>query len=122
MDTYAGATRQLKDLPAPASYVSAAAVITAGMANVRRILAVKKDGGGVAGATVAPQAPNVGTSFGLVDTGTNMNAMMTASEMGGSQFNQAPTFIFEGDLNPEMMAIKVRQGNNSIAGRTVALQ
>jgi hypothetical protein len=122
MDTYSGATAALGMRPwTPLNYVNAAAVLASGVANVRKILAVKKDEAGSVSAT-APQAPNVGTSFGLVDTGTNMNAMMTASEMGGSQFNQAPTFIFEGDLNPEMMAIKVRQGNNSIAGRTVALQ
>jgi hypothetical protein len=122
MDTYSGATAALGSRPwTPINYVHAAAVIASGIANVRKILAIKKEATGSVSST-APQAPNVGTSFGLVNTGTNMNAMMTASEMGSGQFSQAPTFIFEGDLNPEMMAIKVRQGNNSIAGRTVSLQ
>jgi hypothetical protein len=122
MDTYSGIVGALAMKPwTPINYVNAAAVGAAGIANVRKLLAVKKDSKSATISTTAPQTPNVGTSFGLVDVGTNANAMSVAGMAGMNRGEGAPTFVFTGDLDPEFMAIKVRQGNNSIAGRTVAV-
>lgn len=86
-DTYAGANLALKSAPPPFNFISAAAVIAGGLANVKAITATKEPtppsfarGAGGGGANVSvptPQAP----SFNVVGTsGTNQLAESIAGQ------------------------------------------
>jgi hypothetical protein len=74
MDTYAGATRALKDYAAPYSYAVAASVVAAGLANVASIMSASSSGGSgggggggaaAAGAAPAAEAPTTTFQFNL---------------------------------------------------------
>jgi hypothetical protein len=121
VDTYSGAVAALGMRPwTYMNYVNAAAVVVAGMANVRKILAVNKNSKTASSAT--PSQPNVSTSFGLVDVGTNAPiAEQVAMSASAPQQTMNPTFVFTGDLDPEVMAIKVNQGSNAISSRTLGV-
>jgi hypothetical protein len=121
VDTYSGAVAALGMRPwTYMNYVNAAAVVVAGMANVRKILAVNKNSKTASSAT--PSQPNISTSFGLVDVGTNAPIAEQVA-MGASPSRQSmnPTFVFEGDMNPEVMTIKVKQGSDAISSRTIGV-
>jgi hypothetical protein len=73
MDTYKAAASALKDSPAPFNFIAMAAVITAGLLNVKKIASQKFEGGGSsgggggesgtgAGATMTPQFNVVGNN------------------------------------------------------------
>jgi hypothetical protein len=40
---------------------------------------------------------------------------------GVSSQNMNPTFVFQGDLDPEIMSIKVTEGSNAISSRTLGV-
>lgn len=72
MDTYAGATRALKDYAAPYSYAVAASVVAAGLANVASIMSASSSGGGgggggaaAAGAAPTEAAPTTTFKFNI---------------------------------------------------------
>ena len=71
MDTYAAANSVLKDptLIGPARFVSAAAVIATGLANVRTIMQTEVPGGGGSSAPATPQAPAPQMMSGAFDLG-----------------------------------------------------
>jgi hypothetical protein len=74
MDTYKAASSALKDSPAPFNFIAMAAVITAGLLNVKKIASQKFEGGGASGggggasggggaaATMTPQFNVVGNN------------------------------------------------------------
>jgi hypothetical protein len=70
-DTFAGATRALAEHPAPYSYIVAAGIVAAGLANVKSILSAKPGGGGgasasggaAAGAAAAAKEPDRTQTF-----------------------------------------------------------
>ena len=100
--------------------LAAASALSMGYANVRKILTTKIGSKSTSSST--PSAPNISTSFGLVDVGTNSPLASQMAGQAGSQNNQInPTFVFTGDLDPEIMAIKVRQGNNAISGKSISI-
>ena len=119
MNTYEGVSKAIAINPTRPIY--AAIALANGLAQVRRIMAVKRQKGGGSGG--ADSSSGVSTSFGLVDTGTNDQALAdaTAGMLGAPNMNVEPTFIFEGDLDPEIMAIKVRRGNDAISGRSIGV-
>jgi hypothetical protein len=121
MDTYAAVT---KALTAPPGWpLNVAGVISAGatgIANVKKILSTKLGDKSVSATTTSQ--PNIGTSFGLVDVGTNAPISEQVAGMSGlPRQNMNPTFVFTGDLDPEVMAIKVNQGSNAISSRTLGV-
>ncbi len=124
VDTYSGAVAALGKRPwTEMNYVYAASVIAAGIANVRKILSVNKSST-TASATqsASPSQTNVKTGFGLVDVGTNAPIAEQVA-MGASPARQSmnPTFVFQGDLDPEFMTIKVKQGSDAISSRTIGV-
>lgn len=101
INTYAGATRALKDLPPPFSYIAAATTIAAGLMNVQQILATPipssagvsdtSSSGSIGGA--APIAPRMDipqpTELGAASLNTISNVVARAyvveSDITGSQ-------------------------------------
>lgn len=122
-NTYAGAMAAFKDTPGNIIIrgLAAAAAVATGIANVKKILSTKLGSKSIS-QSAPPSQPNITTGFGLVDVGTNAPIAEQVA-MGASPSRQSmnPTFIFQGDLDPEMMAIKVSQGRNSISGNTVGI-
>lgn len=119
-DTYAAVQKARSAAKPPWNYILAAGELAAGIGNVKKILATKLGDKGVSKET--PQQPNITTGFGLVDVGTNAPiASQVAMDAGMPRGNLNPTFIFQGDLDPEIMAIKVNQGSNAISSRTLGV-
>jgi hypothetical protein len=122
VNTYAGAMAAFKDTPGNIAIrsLAAAAAVATGIANVKKILATKLGDKGASKDTT--QQPNITTGFGLVDVGTNAPiASQVAMDAGMARGNMNPTFVFQGDLDPEIMAIKVNQGSNAISSRTLGV-
>lgn len=118
MDTYAGATKALASSPPPLNYINAAAVTAAGIANVRKIMATTRKS-----STVDSSPPQINTQFGFTDVAKNneLTSMAVAQNTGMTSGNMSPTIVLEGDLNTELLAIKVREGNNAISGKTLSI-
>jgi myosin heavy subunit len=121
MDTYAAVVKALAAPPGfPYNLAGVVAAGATGIANVKKILSTKLGDKNVS--SEKPQQPNVSTSFGLVDVGTNAPiAEQVAGMTGMTRQNMNPTFVFTGDLDPEVMAIKVKEGSNAISGKTVGI-
>jgi hypothetical protein len=122
-NTYAGAMGAFKDTPGNIIIrsLAAAAAVATGIANVKKILSTKLGSKSISESAPSSQ-PNITTGFGLVDVGTNAPIAEQVA-MGASPARQSmnPTFVFQGDLDPEIMAIKVSQGRNSISGNTIGI-
>jgi hypothetical protein len=122
IDTLAGANAAFAETKGSIflKSLAAASALSMGYANVRKILSTKIGDKSVSQAS--PSAPNISTSFGLVDVGTNSPIASQMASQVGAQSNQLPpTFVFTGDLDPEFMSIKVTQGSNSISSRTLGV-
>lgn len=121
IDTYAGATRALAESPPGLRWLEFAAVITAGLANVAQIKRTEIGGGGgsIQGASQAG-ALSSQRGFDVIDErDEGAVARQVAEASTDRDSNNNPTFVFEGDLNPEVMAIKVRKGNRTINSKTL---
>lgn len=119
IDTYAGATAALGMRPwTPINFINAAAVVAAGVANVRKIMSVKRDTKSI-NATSPQRGARTNEQFQLVET-QNMNAMAVAGQDANTQPQQT-TIILEGEFDREALAVKVREGNNALSSRGIAL-
>jgi hypothetical protein len=122
VNTLAAAIAAFKDTPGSIFIraLAAAAATATGIANIRKIQQTKLGDKSVSSDT--PSQPNITTGFGLVDVGTNAPIAEQVA-MGASPSRQSmnPTFVFQGDLDPEIMAIKVSEGRNSISGNTIGI-
>jgi hypothetical protein len=120
IDTYAGAQSAFAETKGGIIMKSLAAgsAIAIGFANVKKILAVKKNDKSVSKASVS--APKVSSSFGLVDVGTNRQpfaeAMATGAQPAGTG-NGTPTIVLAGEFDPAFLAVKVTMGNNQISSQ-----
>jgi hypothetical protein len=88
MDTYAGATRALKDFPAPISYAVAGATMAAGMARVASIKS--QTFGGASASMGGASGGGVAATNGMVQTAQQMNQTITIQGMSSGD-------IFSGD-------------------------
>lgn len=88
MDTYAGATRALKDYPAPWSYAVAGATMAAGLARVASIRSQSFGGGAVGSASVG--GGGVAASAGMAAQAPAMNQTITIQGVGAGD-------LFSGD-------------------------
>ena len=122
-NTYAGAMAAFKDTPGNIIIrsLAAAAAVATGIANVKKILSTKLGSKSIS-ESAPPSQPNITTGFGLVDVGTNAPIAEQVA-MGASPARQSmnPTFVFQGDLDPEFMTIKVKQGSDAISSRTIGV-
>jgi hypothetical protein len=121
VNTLAAAIGAYKDTPGGPLIrgLAAAAATATGIANIRKIQQTKLGDKSVS--STESQA-NIGTSFGLVDVGTNAPIAEQVAGMSGlPRQNMNHTFVFTGDLDPEVMAIKVNQGSNAISSRTLGV-
>lgn len=118
MDTYGAINRTFKEFGYPKGIPFAAAQALVGFANVKKILATKKGTtGGSASTGSVPQAQAPKTGFGFVE----MPSMATqVAGMSNSQSNQ-PIIILDGEFDNEVLAVKVRQGNNAISSRSIRI-
>jgi hypothetical protein len=121
VDTYAAVNKALSAPPGyPFNIAGVIAAGATGIANVKKIMSTKLGDKSVS--AEKPQQPNITTGFGLVDVGTNAPiASQVAMDAGMPRGNMNPTFVFQGDLDPEIMAIKVNQGRNAISGNTIGI-
>jgi hypothetical protein len=119
IDTYAGAQSAFAETKGGIVMKSLAAgsAIAIGFANVKKILAVKKNDKSVSKASVS--APKVSSSFGLVDVGTNRQpfaeAMATGATAGSGTMQ--PVINLSGEFDPAFLAVKVTMGNNQISSQ-----
>jgi len=124
VDTYKGAQRALAENPPPSpiGIASAATVVAQGVIALRKINSTKKGDKSVSGSAGAAAANIPKESFGLVDASINALPSEIASQLSGQQAPASPTIILEGELDSELLAIKVRDGNNVISGQTVSVR
>lgn len=122
VDTYSAANRALASSSPPLSYLQAAAAVAQGMANVRQIAQTdigSSPGGG------GQQEGGSSRAFEIIDRSEEREGRNLPGDAGGMAQEVAersdsgggdlqPIFHFEGDLNEENMAIKVRKGNKQI--------
>ena len=119
IDTYQSANVALKSAPPPFNFALAAANVAAGIVNVNKIRSMKP-GSTSGGSSSTPSAPSVSvpssasTSFGTVDTN------QLSASMGGAN-NRPPVLILQGDLDSELLAIRVRQGSDQLSSRGVSV-
>ena len=122
VDAWAGINVQLASAPASSAWLRAAAVGAQGLANVRRILSTEigSTPSGGAGFTAGASATR---GFEVIERETIMSegavARQVAQSASSATSDTTPTFEFHGDLNKEVMAIKVRQGNRLIDTKTL---
>jgi hypothetical protein len=102
MNTYEGATRANKDFPVPLNFVAMAAIITAGLQNVRKIVDTPK-----------PAKMNTGGLVGGIGTGTSdsVNARLSKGE---SVINARSTRMFK----PLLSAINEAGGGAAFADKS----
>lgn len=120
IDTYGAMNRTRKQYPYPLNIPFIAADGLAGFANVRKILATKKGTKGGSASAGSVPSQSVGTSFGLVDVGTNQSAAAFVASQQSAQ-SQGVNVYLQGEFDPEYLSLKVAQGNNSLAQRTVRI-
>ena len=122
VDTLKGAQRALSENPPPSpiGIASAAAVVAKGAIALRKINATKPGDTSVGGLGGAPNIPK--ESFGLVEANKLTLPTEIASQLAGQQPQVTNTIILEGELDSEMLALKVRDGNNVISGQTVSVR
>jgi hypothetical protein len=116
MDTYGAINRTFRQYGYPAGIPFATAQALAGFANVKKILATKK--GTTGGSASTGSTPSIGTSFGLVETGTNQDAANFIASQQSAPPQEVNVYL-QGEFDPEYLSLKVAQGNNSLAQRTV---
>jgi hypothetical protein len=110
MDTYKAAASALKDSPAPFNYIAMAAVITAGLLNVKKIASQKFEGGGSSGggggtggggaAPITPQFNTVGNN------GINQLAQL--------QQQPVQAYVVSGEVTSQQALDRNRQQNSSL--------
>lgn len=122
VDTYVAANRALASADPPLSMIRAAAAITMGMANVRSIMdtnigSTPSGGGASMAATSHPRGFEVVERDSVMAEGAVARQVAESASSSSGELN--PTFEFHGDLDNEVMAIKVRQGNRMIDTKTL---
>ena len=110
MDTYKAAASALKDSPAPFNYIAMAAVITAGLLNVKKIASQKFEGGGSSGggggtggggtAPITPQFNTVGNN------GINQLAQL--------QQQPVQAYVVSGEVTSQQSLDRNRAQNSSL--------
>lgn len=110
MDTYKAAASALKDSPAPFNYIAMAAVITAGLLNVKKIASQKFEGGGSSGgvggtggggaAPITPQFNTVGNN------GINQLAQL--------QQQPVQAYVVSGEVTSQQALDRNRAQNSSL--------
>jgi hypothetical protein len=121
VDTLKGAQRALADNPppSPVGIAAAAAVVAKGAIALRKINSTKKGDKSVGGAGSGANIPT--ESFGLVEANRLMLPSEIASQLTGQQPQVTNNIILEGELDSELLAIKVRDGNNTISAQTISV-
>jgi len=116
IDTFAAATRALNS---PFPFLNTAAVIAAGLANVRKILSTNIGSKGTS--ANAPQKPNPTEQFRLIDSESNESRLLAGlASPFGSQGEG--TTIQLNVIDSEDLAEKVREGNNSLSSRGITVR
>lgn len=110
MDTYKAASSALKDSPAPFNFIAMAAVITAGLLNVKKIASQKFEGGGSSGggggtggggaAPITPQFNTVGNN------GINQLAQL--------QQQPVQAYVVSGEVTSQQSLDRNRAQNSSL--------
>ena len=110
MDTYKAAASALKDSPAPFNFIAMAAVITAGLLNVKKIASQKFEGGGSSGggggtggggaAPITPQFNTVGNN------GINQLAQL--------QQQPVQAYVVSGEVTSQQSLDRNRAQNSSL--------
>lgn len=109
MDTYKAASSALKDSPAPFNFIAMAAVITAGLLNVKKIASQKFEGGGSSGgggtggggaAPITPQFNTVGNN------GINQLAQL--------QQQPVQAYVVSGEVTSQQALDRNRAQNSSL--------
>jgi hypothetical protein len=119
IDTYQSANVALKSAPPPWNFALAATNVAAGIANVNRIRQMKPGSSGGGGGASAPATPSVPSASASPTFGT-VNTNQISASMGGGNM-PAPVLILQGDLDSELLAIKVRQGSDQLSSRGVSV-
>jgi len=121
VDTLKGAQRALTENPPPSpiGIASAAAVVAQGAIALRKINATKKGDKSVGSAGAGANIPT--EAFGLVDANKLILPNEIASQLASQQPQVTNNIILEGELDSELLAIKVRDGNNTISAQTVSV-
>ena len=119
IDTYQSANVALKSAPPPFNFALAAANVAAGLVNVNRIRQMKPGSSGGGGVATAPATPSVPSASASPTFGT-VNTNQISASMGGGNM-PAPVLILQGDLDSELLAIKVRQGSDQLSSRGVSV-
>lgn len=120
MDTYGAINKTFREFGYPKGIPFAVAQGIAGFANVKKILATKKGTKTGSASTGSVPSQSVGTSFGLVDVGTNQSAAAFVASQQSTQSQEVNVYL-QGEFDPEYLSLKVAQGNNSLAQRTVRI-
>jgi hypothetical protein len=119
IDTYQSANVALKSAPPPFNFALAAANVAAGLVNVNRIRQMKPGSSGGGGGASAPATPSVPSGMASPTFGT-VNTNQISASMGGGNM-PAPVLILQGDLDSELLAIRVRQGSDQLSSRGVSV-
>jgi hypothetical protein len=116
IDAIGGASSAYKQTPGGpfVKGLAAASALASGYARVRQIRSVTPGSSSAPSSVAASTAPAMQPSFGVVD------ATRTASTVS-SGASQRPIIVLEGEFDSEFLAIKVRQGSDSLSSRGVSV-
>jgi len=115
IETARGVQKAINDNPPAIGIPLAASIAFSGAQTVRKIASTQ------IGSTQSPTAPQIDApseSFQFVDVPSFGEEI--ASQDAPSQ-NRQPVIILEGEFDPEFLSVKVRQGNDTISGNTIAI-
>lgn len=120
VNTAAAASEALASSSPPLSWLRMAAVISAGAAQVRQIKSTEIGSRSV-GDTGGGQSRGLG--FNVSDFGKPIGqdgpAQQVVEQGRAAEQERNTTIVLEGDMDPEVMAVKVREGNASIGGNSI---
>ena len=114
---YLAVQRARASAPPPLNTALAIAEAAAAARNVANILRTKPGDRSLSG---GGGAPTMTRGFEVVERNSEFPiAAQVASEASSRSGEESPTFIFQGDLDNEVMAIRVRQGNRMVDTKTL---
>lgn len=119
IDTYAGVNKALASSAPPLNFVNAAAVLAAGIANVRKIYATKP---GSQPSSQSVQAPSVSEQFRVVGSEENPLRAVAQSARPPSQDTGGTVNLELNVIDSENLAQQVRQGNNTLSSRGISIR
>ena len=114
IDTYKAAASALKDSPAPFNFIAMAAVITAGLLNVKKIASQKFEGGGSSGGGGGTGGGTGGGGAAPITPQFNTVGNNGINQLAQLQQQPVQAYVVSGEVTSQQSLDRNRQQNSSL--------